>query len=58
MLGELFNHVMDEVGGKDLTTRRAITSPFRALSTIFDIKAAGTIAATSAAVLDGPHSAL
>ncbi|HRQ60393.1 MAG TPA: hypothetical protein PLO23_02605 [Alphaproteobacteria bacterium] len=53
MLGELFNSVMDELAD-DPETRRVLGLPFRALSTIFDIKAGATVATTSAAIMDGP----
>lgn len=58
MLGELFNSVMDEVAGKDPTTRRIMGLPFRALSTMFDMKAGVAVATTSAAIMDSPSVAL
>jgi len=57
MLGELFNSVMDELAD-DPETRRVLGLPFRALSTIFDIKSGAAVATTSAAIMDGPHVAL
>ncbi|MCD8571044.1 MAG: hypothetical protein LRY76_05915 [Alphaproteobacteria bacterium] len=58
MIGELLNSVFDEVAGKDPTTRRALASPFVALSSIFDIHAAQATTTTFAAAMDLPANYL